>query len=577
MKHLPIYDLAPKHDLIRDYVKDAVEKFAEGNAFILKNEMNGKVAYRNVSYLDFWSEIRRFGSGLIQKGLQGKRIAVIGFNSYEWILTYLSVLCGVGVIVPLDKELTEPEVLLSLKRSRANAVVFDEKHKDLMLSLAKEKSTEIEHFISMKKIDKDIPSIREIQEIGSLFLQENDSFDQFSPNPDEIASIIFTSGTTSSSKAVMLSNRNIATNLFDLLSVEKIYPTDRNLVFLPLHHTFGSVGLTYFLCSGATNMFCDGLRYVQKNLKEYKITTFVCVPLLLEAMYRNIWRGVEKKGMTKTVKAALKLSENMRKVGIDARRKLFSSILAELGGELRFIISGASAIDREVAKGFNDFGIVTVQGYGLTETSPVLSAENPDHIRFGSVGMPFPSVEITIENPGEDGIGEIAAKGGNVMLGYYEMPEETEKVLVDGKFYTGDLGYLDKDGYLYITGRKKNVIVLKNGKNVYPEELEEICSTLPFINEIMIYGKPKDDDLLISAKIVYDRDYFKGDYAEATDEELAAAMKAEIVKINETLPPYKHIKHITFQTIPFAKTSTAKVKRFEEIAKSEKEDAEPSH
>ena len=567
MSHLSILKKVPKYDLIRDYVRDAAESYAENTAFVLKKEAGGRAHYRSISYHMFWEEMRRFGEGLCSIGLSGKRIALIGANSYEWILTYLSVLCGVGIIVPLDKELTEPEILLSLERSRADAVVFDEKHKDLMLRLAEE--GKIKQFISTKKLSPSVPSIGEISEKGSLFVKKGCAFDSFSPDPDEIATIIFTSGTTAGSKAVMLSNRNIATNLFDLLSVEHIDPSDRNLVFLPLHHTFGSVGLTYFLCSGCTNMFCDGIRHVQKNLKEYKITTFVCVPLLLEVMYRNIWRGIEQKKMTGTVKNALKISQGLMKAGIDVRRKLFKSILDELGGELRFIISGASAIDREVAKGFNDFGILTVQGYGLTETSPVLTAENPENIRYGSVGKTFPSVEITIDKPNEDGIGEICAKGGNVMLGYYEMPEETEKVLKNGVFYTGDLGRMDEDGFLFITGRKKNVLVLKSGKNVYPEELEEIVGKLPFVSEVMVYGKKKDDDLLVSAKIVYQKEYFCEKMPEKSEEECAAFMKAEIVKINETLPAYKHIKHLTFQTAPLIKTSTAKVKRFEEMKKEE--------
>ena len=567
MKHLTIIKDAPHHALIRDYLLDAVKAFGEKDAFVLKEEAAGKTFYRHISYDAFWQEARAFGQGLRKLGLGEERVAIIGFNSYEWILTYIAVLCGVGVIVPLDKELTEPEILMSLKRSSVKAVVCDEKHLELMRSLAKENDLGIEHFITTKKLDPDLPSIGEIRELGTLALKEDASFDRFAPDPDAIASIIFTSGTTSSSKAVMLSNRNIATNLYDLLRVEEIYPEDRNLVFLPLHHTFGSVGLTYFLCSGATNMFCDGLRYVQKNLKEYKITTFVCVPLLLEVMYRNIWRAIEKKGKAGTVKSALKVSEGLLKMGIDVRRKLFKTILEELGGELRFIISGASAIRCEVAKGFNDFGILTVQGYGLTETSPVLTAENPKNIRYGSVGKVFPSVSITIENPGEDGIGEICAKGGNVMLGYYEMPEETDAVLKNGVFHTGDLGRLDEDGFLYITGRKKNVIVLKSGKNIYPEELEETLSKLPFISEVMVYGKKKEDDLLVSAKIVYSKDFFRDTMPDGTEADFAAYMKAEVAKINETLPAYKHIKHLIFQTEPFIKTSTAKIKRHEEIAK----------
>jgi len=569
MNHLTVLKDAPCHPLVKDYVSDAISLYGDNDAFVLKTEKGGKAYYRHITYHAFWEEIRSFGAGLCAMGLQGKRVAIIGFNSYEWILTYLAVLCGVGVIVPLDKELTEPEVLLSLERAKCDAVVFDAKHEELFLRLKEGNDLGISHFISTKKIAEGVQSIGEVKELGALALKNGSEFDSYDPDPDALASIIFTSGTTSLSKAVMLSNRNIATNLFDLLSVELLYPTDRNLVFLPLHHTFGSVGLTYFLCSGTTNMFCDGLRHVQKNLKEYKITTFVCVPLLLEVMYRNIWRGIEKKKLTGTVKNLLKVSEGLKKTGIDLRRKLFKSVLAELGGELRFIISGASAIDREVAKGFNDFGILTVQGYGLTETSPVLTAENPKNMRYGSVGKVFPSVEIVIDNPNEEGIGEICAKGGNVMMGYYEMPEETAAVLKDGWFYTGDLGYLDEDGFLYITGRKKNVLVLKSGKNVYPEELESIVGKLPYVSEVMVYGKKKEDDLLVSAKIVYSKEYFEEKEPGKSEQELATLMKEDIVKINETLPGYKHIKHLTFQTNPLIKTSTAKVKRHEELAKEE--------
>ncbi len=567
MMKLPIVETVPQYDLIRDYVFSAVERYGENDAFVLKNEKGGKAFYKRISYYAFGEEMRDFGNGLIHLGLAGKRIAVIGFNSYEWILSFLSVLCGVGVCVPLDKELHEDDVIQSLRRAKADAVIFDAKFEELFCRLARENDLGIDHFISTKKLSEKIPSIAEIQELGRLYRKEKSDFDKFSPDPDALALLLFTSGTTSSSKAVMLSNRNVATNLFDLLSTEKVYTTDRNLVFLPLHHTFGSVGLTFFLCSGATNMFCDGLRHVQKNLKEYRITTFVCVPLLLEAMYRNIWRTVEKKGLTKMVKSLMNLSEGLMKMKIDVRRKFFASILKELGGELRFIISGASAIDKEVAKGFNTLGIATVQGYGLTETSPVLSAESPEHIRFGSVGLVFPSVEITIEDPDENGVGEIVAKGGNIMMGYYEMPEETAKVLKDGRFHTGDLGRMDEDGFLYITGRKKNVVVLKSGKNVYPEELEELVAKLPFVNEVMVYGRGNADDLQIAAKIVYNKEYFEEKSPDKTENELAAEMKVAIARINETLPTHQHIKHLTFQTTPFAKTSTAKVKRFEEIAK----------
>jgi len=564
MSHLERIVSIDKHELVKGYVNNSIEKYADCNAFTLKEEGNDGTHYRHITYHAFGKQLREFGSGLIKLGLLGKRVAIIAANCYEWILAYTAVICGVGVTVPLDKELTEPEIMLSLKRSKADAVLFDEKHADLMLKLAEGNDLGINTFISVKKLKDNIPSVNDVCELGTLFLKDNTCYDDYSPDPDDIATIIFTSGTTSSSKAVMLSNRNIATNLYDLLSTERLFTTDRNLVFLPLHHTFGSTGLLYFLGGGVCNMFCDGLRHVQKNLKEYKITTFVCVPLLLEAMYNNIQKNIEKRGMTRKVNMALKVSNGLKKMHIDARRKFFRPILEELGGEIRFVISGASAIKREVAKGFNDMGILTVQGYGLTETAPVLAAENEHSIRYGSVGKALPSVELSIDNPNEDGIGEIIAKAPNVMLGYYEMPEETAAVLKDGWFYTGDLGRIDKNGYLFITGRKKNVIVLKSGKNVYPEELEELVAKLPYVTEVMVYPKKKDDNALIGAKIVYNKDYFDKD---ATEDEIHAIVKGDITKINEGVAQYKHIKSITIQTTPMVKTTTAKIKRYEEIKK----------
>jgi long-chain acyl-CoA synthetase len=327
-----------------------------------------------------------------------------------------------------------------------------------------------------------------------------------------------------------------------------------------------------FFSNGATSVFCDGLRHIQENLKEYKVTSFVCVPLLLEVMYKNIWKAVEKQGKTKAIKSALKLSNALRKVGIDIRRKIFKPILDQFGGDIRYVISGAAAISKDVAKGFNDFGILTIQGYGLTETSPVLCGENEKHLRAGSVGLPFPSVEIKIEDKNEQGIGEITAKAPNVMLGYYEMPDETAEVLKDGWLHTGDLGYLDKDGYLFITGRKKNVIVLKNGKNIYPEELEEIIAKLPYVAEVMVFGKDdRDDDLLVSVKIVYDKDYVSKNYPKMSESEFRDIVWEDIKNINKTIPKYKYIKNLILTDEPMIKTTTQKIKRYEEIKKINEE------
>ncbi len=576
MNHLKVLYDALHFDLVKGYVESAVRLYADKDAFVLKEVEDGRTYYRHISFREFGKKLRDFGSGLLKLGLGGKRVAIIAANCYEWLVTYAAVLCGVGIVVPLDKELTETELLTSLEKSRADAVVFDTKHAEMVLKLESEHGLGIKQFISTEKLWEHIPSVNEVAEAGSLYYRSCKDYDNYSPDPDAPASIIFTSGTTSACKAVVLSQRNIASNIYDLLSVESVTKEDRNLLFLPLHHTFGSTGALFFLSGGACCMFCDGLRHIQKNLKEYKITTFVAVPLLLEAMYKNIMAAVEKKGKSGALKRAKRLSGGLKALHIDARRRLFRSVIDELGGSLRLIISGASALKSSVWKGFNDMGITLLQGYGLTETSPVLAAENEKNLRAGSVGKPFPSVEVVIDDPNEDGIGEIVAKGPNVMLGYYEMPEETERVLTDGWFHTGDLGRFDKDGFLYITGRKKNVIVLKSGKNVYPEELEELCMKLPYLNEVLVYGKGKGDNYLIALKAVYDKSYFEGKGLPSGEEDVAAVLKKDVTAINETLPPYKHIKHISLQQTPMAKTTTAKIKRFEELKDEKAEKSKKS-
>ena len=382
--------------------------------------------------------------------------------------------------------------------------------------------------------------------------------------------LLFTSGTTSKSKAVMLSHKNIASNIYSMTKSEDIRSTDTNIAFLPFHHTFGSTGILMFLSRGATNVFCDGLRHIQKNLVEYQVSTFVCVPLLIESIYKKIWQEIEKTGQTKKVKFGMKLSKFLLKFGIDIRAKLFKQIIDKLGGKIRSVIRCASGLDPKVAEGFRAFGISVVQGYGLTETSPVLAAESAEAYKAGSTGLPMPDVEIKIDNPNESGIGEIIAKGPNIMLGYYENEEETNKVLKDGWFYTGDLGYIDNEGFLFITGRQKNVIVLKNGKNIYPEEIETLINNLPYVEESMVYGKEKDDDLIASVKIVYNKDYMNSHYPEKSEEEIKNIIWEDIKKINKTMPNYKHIKNLIITDEEMIKTTTAKIKRFEEMKKLEK-------
>ena len=561
-----LYD-ATEFENIRDILNNAIAKYPSNIAFTIKNKENKEVKYRDITYKEFGDEINYLGTAFLRLGFKGKNVAVISKNRYEWALTYYAVLDGVGRIIPLDKGLPEQEIELSLIRSKADVIVFEESYTDIILNIMKHNKTQLKEYICMDNVEENrFKKMNELLLLGKQeMLNGNNEYLNAEIDNNAISIVLFTSGTTSLAKAVMLSHKNIASNIYALTSAEKIYDTDVNIAFLPFHHTFGSTGLTFFLSCGAKNVFCDGLRHIAQNLKEYKVSVFVCVPLILEAMHKKIMQEIEKQGKTKKVKFAMKISNFLLKFGIDIRRKIFKDVLNNLGGNLRFVVSGAAAIDKNVAKDFNAFGILTVQGYGLTETSPVLCAENAKSIRYGSVGFPVCNVEVKIDNPNEKGIGEVIAKGPNVMAGYYENEEATNETLIDGWFHSGDLGYIDKDGYVFITGRKKNVIVLKNGKNVYPEELEVLINNLTYVEESMVFGMPKDDDLVLSAKIVYNKDYIKDTYPNITKEEVEKIIWEDIKAINKTLTNYKHIKNIIITDEPMIKTTTAKIKRFQEI------------
>lgn len=571
-KNDEIFKNAQSFDTVGEYLRTAIKKYSKNKAFIIKNKDGKKITYTNITYEKYGKDMQALGTALIDLGLENKRIAIIGKNSYEWALTYTTVMTGVGITVPLDKGLQESEIIMSIQRSKADAIVFEEEYIEVINKIKTQNNTNLKYFICMNsKENQENLYLYDLIKKGTERVKNKDKrFENHKVDPDGMSSIVFTSGTTSSSKAVMLSSRNIASDIYYMNQVEKFYDTDINIAFLPFHHTFGSTAIILFLSHGITNVFCDGLRHIQENLKEYKVTVFVCVPLLLEAIYKKIMAQVEKQGKTNLIKFARKLSRFLLKFNIDIRRKLFKQILDELGGNIRFVVSGAAALDKEVSEGLNDFGILAVQGYGLTETSPVVTAEDEYHLRSGSIGLPLPGVEVKIDNPNENGIGELVVKGKNVMLGYYEMEEETNEVLKDGWFYTGDLGYIDKDGYVFITGRQKNVIVLKNGKNIYPEEIEALIVKLPYVAEVMAFGKEKDDDLLLSVKIVYNEEYAKQNYPDKTEEEFKKIVWEDMKKINKTLPKYKYIKNLILTNEPMIKTTTAKIKRFEEIKKENK-------
>ena len=568
--------MAPKRTLYKtEYLKDLreilnkpVREYPDSLAFIVKNKEGKDVHYTNITYRDFQENINQLGTALIDLGFQGKRIAIIGKNRYEWALAYMCTLNGVGITVPLDKGLPEIEIEGLLQRSRADAIVFDKDFADAMKKLSKKDDHHIKEFICMDSgIDAEFNTIDHLLERGKALLDAGDKrYIEATIDEDAPCSIVFTSGTTDASKGAVLCHRNYAANIYGLNQMIEFFPTDVNMAFLPFHHTLGSTGLMMMLSCGVTNVFCDGLKYVQANLIEYKVSVFVCVPLLLEAMYKKIMAEVDRQGKTKLINRMRKVCNFLLFFGIDIRRKVFKPIIDQLGG-VRGVFSGAAAIDKEVAKGYHSFGILTLQGYGLTETAPVLTGENASAIRYGSCGFPLVNVEIKIDDPNEDGIGEIIAKGPNVMLGYYENEEATAEVMKDGWFHTGDLGYIDKDGFLFISGRKKNVIVLKSGKNVYPEEIETFVNNLPYVAESMVYGSPGKEDVLIAAKIVYNEEYIQEKYPNISEEALKDKIWADIKKINDKLTVYQCIKKLTITNQEMIKTTTQKVKRFEEIKK----------
>ena len=555
---------------LKEMLSNSKEKYGDNAAFKFKTEIPGKL--RTETYAEFADKVDALGTALISVGLEGKRIAVIGDNRYEWALSYLAVVCGAGIIVPLDKSLPENELISLVERSEVEAIFYSDKYNSIMDKIKEEKIGKVSFFISMDadKTEKGVYSQSELVELGKGLIKNGaKSYIDKKINNDEMSIMLFTSGTTSAAKAVMLSHTNIVTNIHDVTSVFDVGPEDTMLSFLPLHHTFEcTVGFLYPLSVGGSIAYCEGLRHIADNIKEYQISAMISVPLLFESIYKQIMRKIDKQGKTKQVKFGVIVSNVLRTVGIDKRKLVFKDIHEALGGKLRLCVTGAAALNPEVEKGFNDFGIEVYQGYGLTETSPVVAAEHKTCSKPGSIGQLFPSFEGRIDEPNEQGIGELVVKGPSVMLGYYGNKEATDEVIQNGWFHTGDLAYFDKDDYIFITGRKKDVIVLKNGKNIYPEEVEALINELEGIKESFVFGKADkgdESDLKLAAKIVYDKDIMKKKFGLEKEEEIKDKIWKDIKEINKTMPTYKYIKEIHITEKELIRTTTLKIKRFEEI------------
>lgn len=564
------YFEATEFENIKELIYDAAKKYSEKTAFTIKHKKEKEISYEEISYTQLLKEVNQLGTKFYKLGYQNKRVAIVGRNRYEWVITHLANLLGGILSIPLDKELQVDELESCLVRSKADVLVFDEKYLENVEEIKKRGKANIESYICMSEQEGYV-SIPQLKQEGKEILEAgNKEYIEAKIDSFKMNILLFTSGTTSKSKAVMLSQNNIASNVYSMQLVEDIRKEDINIAFLPFHHIFGSTCMIVMLAFGVTTVFPDGLRYIAQNLKEYKVSIFVGVPLLVEAIYKRIEQGIAKKGKTKIVTLAKKISNLLLKLHIDVRKKLFQEILNELGGSLRFVISGGAPLDRRVAQGFNELGINVVQGYGLTETSPVIAAENYKKMKYGSIGFPMENVQLELYNQDEQGIGEIRVKGPNVMLGYYENEEATKEVLKDGWFYTGDLAYFDQEGYLFLAGRKKDMIVLKNGKKVFPDELETLINRLDEVSECIVYGMPdnKDkNDIKLSVKVVYDTEVVKEKYPDLSQKELEDVIWQKIKEINKTFPPYKYIKNMILTKEELIKTTTKKVKRNEEIKK----------
>lgn len=558
----------------REMIDYSVKNYADKVAYKYKKNGNLKqVEYVEKTYEQVGKDIQSFATELLNKGLEHKKIVVIGNNRYEWCISYLAVTSGNMIIVPLDKALPDNEIANLVTRSEAEVAIFDKKYIGVMKKLKADTNVKLEMLICMDNVkDNEVEEFSELLQRGAELLKNgNNCYEKIEVNPENMSIMLFTSGTTNIPKAVMLSQKNICANLSDFASWVKLYPTDILLSFLPIHHTFEcTVTFLYGFYSGCTIAFCDGLKYIQKNLAEYKVSVFVAVPLVLETMYKKVQKAIHDQGKEKLIQVMIKISNTLLKLGTDLRKRIFKQILDNLGGHIRLVLYGAAPMNKETIIGFNQFGIELVQGYGLTETSPVIAAETDKEKKPGAVGIALPSLNVKIEHPGENGEGEILVKGPSVMIGYYHNDEENRKAFIDGWFRTGDFGYITEDGFLYVTGRKKDIIVLQNGKNVYPQEIEFLINQLPYVTESMVYQRGKDKtDTMLCAKIVYDKDVIRETLGEKTEKEYQECIWDKVKDINQQLPVFKHIKKISITTEPLIKTTTQKVKRYEELKRVE--------
>ena len=562
----PLYKVTQPKNL-RDVIKTRLKEFPGNPVFLVKDKKGGE--YVPISTEKYDHDIDSLGTALMHYVPKGSRVAILSETRYEWYTSYLATTNGTGCVVPLDKELKAEEIENMLERAEVDVLIFSKTKKDVVNEVYG-KVPSVKYYISMDDTDDErfVSYSKFIAEGEELLKNGDKTFTETDIDPEEMTILLFTSGTTAKSKAVMLCQKNICKNLISMFSMLYIDIDDVFFSVLPLHHTYectcGFLGQVY---RGTTIAVCEGLRYIAQNLQEAKPTCVLMVPVMLEMFYKKIMKQINadpKKA--KKLQTGIKLSKFLLKLGIDVRKKLFKQIHDIFGGRMRLIILGGAPVNPEILTFFQDMGFLCVQGYGLTECAPILALNRDIAFKNQAAGLPLPGCDVKILNPDEDGIGEFISKGDNNFMGYYKDPENTAAALdADGYYHTGDLGYIDEDHFCIITGRKKNVIIAKNGKNVFPEEIEYLLSLSPFVCESVISGVEDEarDDIIIKATIFPEMEEVAAKLGENPSEDsILELLKTVVEGVNEKLPNYKKIKRTELRMTEFEKNTSKKIKRY---------------
>ena len=554
---------------LRELIDGSVERFSQRPAFMVKDKTKGK--FVSISYKKMQEDIRSLGTSLINLGLRGRKIAVIGENSYYWAISYFAIANGVGVVVPIDRELKEKEVANLLKRAEVSAVIYSKKMKKVMDEVLEDRELRktLTYPIQMDLSDDEDGriSLRRLLSHGMDLLDNGDrKYLDVEVDSDALAVLLFTSGTTGLAKGVMLSHRNIVSNTVNMSKYVKIIDGGVGLSVLPMHHTYEmTCHVITGLYQGMSIAICEGLKYIQKNLVEAQVNVMLAVPLIFEMMHKKIFSKAKESGKDKTLRRMMNISRKFKLYNKgNITRRLFSNVHNVTGGKISQFIAGGAAINPQAIEDYEAMGFPIFQGYGMTECSPIIAVNKDRYSKAAAAGLPLPGTEVKIYNPDEKGIGEIICRGPSVMLGYYRDDDATREALRNGWLHTGDYGYFDQDGFLYVSGRKKSVIITKNGKNIFPEEVEFYLTESEYIEEALVHGIDglRNDDVIIKAEIFPNYPLFENENPEVSEDYIEEKIGEIIEKINDTVPKYKRIKRYYIRKTEFEKTTTKKIKRY---------------